>query len=152
MKYLGLPLLLLFVGCNEPVKVLDLSKDCDEMTLMSKSVMSIDAIIEGNCEDISQYKCDVREFSPSLSTEVKKNVEYCPDESATCLRFDHYIFDTSEQKKIDEHASVEDFEKGGQYNRQEVKCWNQVKKTRSPASDSSSLKDALKAAYEICKQ
>ncbi len=142
MKYLSLLALLVFVSCNPPpVKVLDLS--CDRQKLLS----GVSA--EASCEDLSQYKCDVREFSPSLASEVRKGIEYCTEEGQDCIRYDHQIFDTSDIREIDEHASAVDFEKGGQYNRQEVRCWNPQK--RSPASEGASIKDALKAAYEICK-
>jgi len=152
------PRLLVLVLCSSciagPVKIIDSSKNCDEQSSSSKIITSsaISASVTTNCDDLSQYKCEVREFSPSMTSDIRKGVEHCPEESSECLRYDHHIFDTSEQKQIDEYASAEDFERGGQYNRQEVRCWNPIKKSRAPASDSSSLKDALKAAYDICKQ
>ena len=102
-------------------------------------------MVEANCYDLTQYKCDVSEFSPTLTSEIK----YYSEESSKCLRYDRQIFDTSVQKQIDEYATAADFEKGGQYNRQEVRCWKQIK--NSQPAESTSVKEALKAAYEICK-
>ncbi len=150
MKDLSFLLLLfLFISCQpEKVKVLDLSKNCDDKMQTMRSI----ANIEPDCADLSQFQCEIREFSPTLASDTKKNLEYCLDGSAHCVRYDHLIFDTSDQKQIDDLASADAFQKGGEYNRQEVRCWHQFKKSKSPASDSSNLKDALKAAYEICKQ
>ena len=129
MKFLSLLTVLLCLSCNPgPVKIIDSSKDCDQQS--SSKIITSGAMVTqviGNCEDLTQYKCEVREFSPTLATEIKKSAEFCPEDGTACLRYDHYIFDTSEQKQTDEYASAEDFEKDGQYNHQEARCWNQYK-------------------------
>jgi hypothetical protein len=150
MKYLLLSLI--FISCVEQPPAEIEYVGCDEGSYQQKNLYNaMNSLIKVNCEDLTQFKCSVSEFSPNVVNDAQYALEHCPENSLSCLRYDKISFDTSAQKDVDTYATDKDFEPGGQYNYLEVTCVNKFHKGRDIAGVADSIDAAYKIAYEKCK-
>ncbi|MGE0631138.1 MAG: hypothetical protein AB7O96_01930 [Pseudobdellovibrionaceae bacterium] len=71
-----------------------------------------------DCEKSENYSCERRIFRPDIETS-EYDIFQCPLQN-NCLRVTTRLFDTSSAMQTD--FSLEEFEDGGEYNREQVKC------------------------------
>jgi hypothetical protein len=155
MKFPAIVLLLiLFTACvpQPPAEIVDIDECGNAQSSASKKQLhsAMKNLIRVKCDDLTQFKCDVRDFSPNVITDEEYDLEYCED--GECVKYDVYTFDTSDMREKDQHAKDEDFQKGGQYNYQEVTCWNQFKKKKKIVGQGDDVAEALNRAIASCEQ
>ena len=147
-KSLSFILIGIFISaCIQPPK--SKKKNCDSL-LLSNMIAS-----EGNsCSQTHMYQCDVRIFSPDIenSEEIK---EVCFGETqAQCLMTRVLSFSTEDQRSNDEYSKEEDFLFGGQYNYQEVTCYQKHKHAKGLyqiVGEGATVESALNKAKEACE-
>ncbi len=149
-------LLFIFVSCiQRPVEEVQLDikkKDCDKSGDQLVNARSLAASpVKIKCDEIAQYKCNIREFSPDISNGEAKEQQYCTKDDQ-CLNYDLYSFDTSSMRETDQFAVAKDFEKGGQYNYQEVQCFHISGRSKGLAGDGADIDEALEQAIGNCEK
>lgn len=149
MKYLMIVILVVLSSCLP--KVEEVIEECPKTAPTVSAVKVIqEKIVELKCNDIPAYQCDVREFSPEIATEKELKLEHCV--GSGCLHYDRYSFSTSSMKRKDSFSTEEDFERGGQYNYQEVLCWSSSFGSQKVTGEGEEIDDALDRAIAACEK
>jgi len=105
-----------------------------------------------NCSDFNNYICERRVFSPDVS-DLAHALKECLPGDQICVDVDVREFNTSSARKLPESTS-EDFQPGGQFNHEEVKCMHRMvyRGVSLFEGNSDSIEEALAQAMKGCEQ
>ncbi len=150
MRVWLLILSLLIYGCDP--QEMEIDQTCENSQLKSARSLAGDGnFIESqtafDCQEISQYKCEIRNFSPNIKNEKFLGEDFCQNDS--CLVFDQYNFDTSHMRDINNES---EFIQGGEFNRAEVFCYHRKDKHRVTNAEGSEILDALEKSILLCEK
>jgi hypothetical protein len=101
-----------------------------------------------NCGDLNSFACERRVFSPDVQ-DMQHSLRECLPGDQTCVDVDVFQFNTAGRAG----SSSEQMAPGGDYNREEIRCYNklQVRGNVVIQSDGDSVADALAKAMAACE-
>lgn len=150
---LAIPLNLAFVNCNK-FEVMDSVANASLQTCVAKTREKITAVVPLSlCEDFSSFECERRVFRPGLQSGQSREVECVSIEgkSEICVSVLENRFDTEAAR---EGAEITAFIEGGDYNREEIQCWNTKIQKASISliqAEAPTLSAALSSAISRCQ-
>lgn len=119
--------------------------------LVNEAKAELKAFPQGvNCADFNQYSCERRIFSPSVA-EMTHSLKECVYGGSFCVDVEVRQFNTSAARAS---ALAEDFQPGGDYNREEIRCSHKYvyRGLRVFQGDGESLEEALAQALRLCER
>ncbi len=138
-------------GTYEPslLAITDLSSQT--CTAQTRQKIAVDFSLS-ICEDISNFECERRIFRPGISSGQSKEVECFSigRKSDVCVDVAENRFDTEAARQGSDPQS---FEEGGEYNHEEIQCWNTQIQWQSISliqAEANTLSEALSSAIERC--
>jgi hypothetical protein len=153
--YAGFALLLLpFQNCGTGFKSAQLDQRSD---LQCKGAMKAEALrqswsaAELDCGNLANYECERRIFSPDLAT-MSHQLKECLPGDKTCVDVNVFQFNTQAARKASQNQK--DFEPGGSYNHEEIRCQHRFayRGTRVFEAQRDSLEESLAAAMKACER
>lgn len=156
LLFLSIPALIIafaFSNCGQ-LEALDSLTSASIQTctakLRSKVAVDFPATL---CEDVSTFECERRVFKPGVEDGKSKSVEcFAAGRKAdVCVNVTEIRYNTEPART---GADAKDFDLGGEYNREEVQCWNsRVQKQNVSVihADADSLSEALLGAIDDCQ-
>jgi hypothetical protein len=104
------------------------------------------------CDDISNFECERRVFRPGIVSGQSEKIECFSigRKSDVCVSVTTNSFDTEGARAS---SDPKEFEEGGEFNREEIQCWNTKVQKQSIAliqAEASSLSEALDLALDEC--
>jgi hypothetical protein len=142
-----------FSNCGSYEPSLVSLKDLSSQTCVAQTKLEIAADFSSSlCDDVSNFACERRIFRPgAISTQSTETECFSIGrKSDVCVQVAKNSYDTEAAR---DGADPKEFEEGGEFNREEIQCWNTKVQRQSIAliqADANSLSQALNLSIERC--
>ena len=104
------------------------------------------------CADAANYECERRIFAPGRTNEAGEEKHCLSSAPESCVSVRVNVFDTSGAR---EGADPGAYQPGGEYNREEIQCWNKILVSSQVSvihSAGDSVAGALESAMGKCRE